>query len=264
MDIQRRNKTTMLFISHDLSVVRYIADRVVVMYLGYIVEQGTTDQIFAPPYHPYTEALLSAIPIADTSVVKKHIVLEGDIPSAMNPPSGCPFQTRCGYKHLVPDNLCETQVPPNRDLGEGHRSLCWLTDDVLATMEPVISFDRKHAAHEGEPEDVPPHVERFSATGDPGFAAPPPKRPRGKRAAPAAGELGEAAVEAESTRNARRQEVRSDRGGQGAGEPAPKTRTATAPVRPDKAGSGRQSMDPAAPSAFGPTEKENEKKPRKK
>ena len=140
MDIQRQNKTTMLFISHDLSVVRYIADRVVVMYLGYIVEQGTTDQIFSPPYHPYTEALLSAIPIADTSVVKKHIVLEGDIPSAMNPPSGCPFQTRCRYKQLVPDNLCETEVPPLKDLGDGHRSLCWLTDDVLAKMEPVISF----------------------------------------------------------------------------------------------------------------------------
>ena len=112
MDIQRKNKTTMLFISHDLSVVRYIADRVVVMYLGHIVEQGTTDQIFSPPYHPYTEALLSAIPIADTSVIKKHIVLEGDIPSAMNPPSGCPFQTRCRCKKLVPGNLCETQVPP--------------------------------------------------------------------------------------------------------------------------------------------------------
>jgi peptide/nickel transport system ATP-binding protein len=141
MDIQRKNKTTMLFISHDLSVVRYIADRVVVMYLGYIVEQGTTDQIFAPPYHPYTEALLSAIPIADTHVVKKHIVLEGDIPSAMNPPPGCPFQTRCRYKHLVPDHRCETEVPPARDLGDGHMSLCWLSDDVLAKMEPVISFD---------------------------------------------------------------------------------------------------------------------------
>jgi peptide/nickel transport system ATP-binding protein len=141
MDIQRKNKTTMLFISHDLSVVRYIADRVVVMYLGYIVEQGTTDQIFAPPYHPYTEALLSAIPIADTHVVKKHIVLEGDIPSAMNPPPGCPFQTRCRYKHLVPDKRCEKEVPPARDLGEGHMSLCWLSDDVLAKMEPVISFD---------------------------------------------------------------------------------------------------------------------------
>jgi len=140
MDIQRRNKTTMLFISHDLSVVRYIADRVIVMYLGHIVEQGTTDQIFSPPYHPYTEALLSAIPIADTSVVKKHIVLEGDIPSAMNPPPGCPFQTRCRYKHLVPENRCETQLPPNRDLGNGHRSLCWLSDEVLAKMEPVIKI----------------------------------------------------------------------------------------------------------------------------
>ncbi len=132
MDIQRRNKTTLLFISHDLSVVRYIADRVVVMYLGYIVEQGTTDQIFSPPYHPYTEALLSAIPIADTSVVKKHIVLEGDIPSAMNPPSGCPFQTRCRYKHLVPGNRCETEVPPSKDLGGGHVSRCWLSDEELA------------------------------------------------------------------------------------------------------------------------------------
>ncbi|WP_292322692.1 ABC transporter ATP-binding protein, partial [Mesorhizobium sp.] len=177
MDIQRKNKTTMLFISHDLSVVRYIADRVVVMYLGYIVEQGTTDQIFSPPYHPYTEALLSAIPIADTSVVKKHIVLEGDIPSAMNPPTGCPFQTRCGYKKLVPDNLCETKVPPVKNLGDGHMSLCWLADDVLAKMEQVIKFDKEHAAHEGVPDDAP-HVP------GPGFAGTPPKRPSGKQPKP--------------------------------------------------------------------------------
>ncbi len=148
MDIQRENKTTMLFISHDLSVVRYIADRVIVMYLGHIVEQGTTDQIFAPPYHPYTEALLSAIPIADTSVVKKHIVLEGDIPSAMNPPPGCPFQTRCRWKSRVPDNLCETKLPPLKDLGNGHRSLCWLPDEELASMEPVISFAKDAAGED--------------------------------------------------------------------------------------------------------------------
>lgn len=140
MDIQRKNKTTMLFISHDLSVVRYIADRVVVMYLGHIVEQGTTDQIFSPPYHPYTEALLSAIPIADTRAVKKRIVLEGDIPSAMNPPPGCPFQTRCRWKKLVPENRCERELPPLRDLGDNHRSLCWLSDDQLAKQEPVVSF----------------------------------------------------------------------------------------------------------------------------
>ncbi|PLP58154.1 peptide ABC transporter ATP-binding protein [Mesorhizobium loti] len=166
MDIQRKNKTTMLFISHDLSVVRYIADRVVVMYLGHIVEQGTTDQIFSPPYHPYTEALLSAIPIADTSVVKKHIVLEGDIPSAMNPPTGCPFQTRCRYKHLVPDGRCEKDVPPLKDLGGGHASLCWLSDDVLATMEPVIRFDKEHAALEGIPDDAAGVVDTAAAAGD--------------------------------------------------------------------------------------------------
>ncbi len=143
MDIQREAKTTMLFISHDLSVVRYIADRVVVMYLGHIVEQGTTDQIFSPPYHPYTEALLSAIPIADTSVQKKHIVLEGDIPSAMNPPSGCPFQTRCRFKERVPNQLCEIEVPPVRHLKGGHQIKCHLSDSILAEMEPVISFEAK-------------------------------------------------------------------------------------------------------------------------
>ena len=146
MDIQREARTTMLFISHDLSVVRYIADRVVVMYLGHIVEQGTTDQIFSPPYHPYTEALLSAIPIADTSVTKKHIVLEGDIPSAMNPPSGCPFQTRCGYKDQVDGGLCEKDVPPVRNLDGGHQVKCHLSEQILNAMDPVISFTPKEAA----------------------------------------------------------------------------------------------------------------------
>jgi peptide/nickel transport system ATP-binding protein len=98
MDIQREHKTTLLFISHDLSIVRYLADRIMVMYLGHVVEMGRTDEVFSPPYHPYTEALLSAVPIADTSIHKQRIVLEGDIPSAMNPPPGCPFQTRCRWK----------------------------------------------------------------------------------------------------------------------------------------------------------------------
>jgi peptide/nickel transport system ATP-binding protein len=137
-EIQRENRTTMLFISHDLSIVRYLADRVMVMYLGHVVEIGTTAQVFDPPYHPYTEALLSAVPIADTSVERKRIVLEGDIPSAMSPPPGCPFQTRCHRKHEVPDDLCETEVPPLRDLGGGHRAKCHLSEAVLATMEPVI------------------------------------------------------------------------------------------------------------------------------
>jgi len=140
MEIQRDEKTTLLFISHDLSIVRYLSDRVLVMYLGYVVELGTTDQVFAPPYHPYTEALLSAVPIADTHVEKERIVLEGDIPSAMNPPPGCPFQTRCRWKDRVPGNLCDAEVPPMRALTGGHQIKCHLADDILATMQPVIKI----------------------------------------------------------------------------------------------------------------------------
>ncbi|MEM1274637.1 MAG: ABC transporter ATP-binding protein [Pseudomonadota bacterium] len=138
MEIQRTEKTTLLFISHDLSIVRYLSDRVMVMYLGHVVEIGDTEQVFNPPYHPYTEALLSAVPIADTSVEKQRIVLEGDIPSAMNPPSGCPFQTRCRWKSEVPGNLCETDVPPMRKLGTGHEIKCHLAADILDQMKPVI------------------------------------------------------------------------------------------------------------------------------
>ncbi len=143
MEIQRESRTTLLFISHDLSIVRYLSDRVLVMYLGHIVEIGTTDQVFAPPYHPYTEALLSAVPIADTKIEKKRIVLDGDIPSAMNPPSGCPFQTRCARKSMVPGNLCETEVPVARTLADGHQIKCHLSEDILDEMEPVIKV---HAA----------------------------------------------------------------------------------------------------------------------
>ncbi|WP_417773287.1 dipeptide ABC transporter ATP-binding protein [Stappia sp.] len=135
MDIQRENRTTMLFISHDLSVVRYLADRVVVMYLGRIMEQGTTEEIFAPPYHPYTEALLAAVPIADTRVEKRHIVLKGEIPSPSNPPKGCPFQTRCPY--MMP-GTCDVELPPQRAFGSGHRIACHLDPLELERMEPVI------------------------------------------------------------------------------------------------------------------------------
>jgi peptide/nickel transport system ATP-binding protein len=141
MDIQRENKTTLLFISHDLSIVRYLSDRVLVMYLGHVVETGTTDQVFQPPYHPYTEALLSAVPIADTKVTRKRIVLEGDIPSAVNPPPGCPFQTRCRWKSQVtPAGLCDREMPPVKTLAAGHQIKCHLSDKLLAEMEPVIKI----------------------------------------------------------------------------------------------------------------------------
>ena len=140
MEIQREHKTTLLFISHDLSIVRYLSDRVMVMYLGHVVELGTTDQVFSPPYHPYTEALLSAVPIADTSIEKEHIVLEGDIPSAMDPPPGCPFQTRCRWKSEVPGGRCESDMPPVKTLTDGHQVKCHLAEDILARMEPVIKI----------------------------------------------------------------------------------------------------------------------------
>lgn len=138
MEIQRKNKTTLLFISHDLSIVRYLSDRVLVMYLGHVVELGTTDQVFSPPYHPYTEALLSAVPIADTRIVKKRIVLEGDIPSAVNPPPGCPFQTRCRWKDQVPNGKCDIDMPPMKTLADGHQIKCHLSDEILSEMEPVF------------------------------------------------------------------------------------------------------------------------------
>ena len=146
MEIQHRSRTTLLFISHDLSIVRYLSDRVVVMYLGHIVETGTTDEVFAPPYHPYTEALLSAVPIADTRIERKRIVLDGDIPSAVNPPPGCPFQTRCGYKTQAGASLCETEVPPVRILEGGHQIKCHLAEDVLAKMDPVIALANDNSA----------------------------------------------------------------------------------------------------------------------
>jgi peptide/nickel transport system ATP-binding protein len=138
MDIQRDHRTTLLFISHDLSVVRYLSDRVVVMYLGQIMEQGTTDEIFAPPYHPYTEALLSAVPIADTRVTKRKVVLTGEIPSPSNPPPGCPFSTRCPY--MIP-GTCDVIAPPIVEPSPGHRILCHLPLETLMAMEPVITVE---------------------------------------------------------------------------------------------------------------------------
>jgi peptide/nickel transport system ATP-binding protein len=137
MDIQRDHRTTLLFISHDLSVVRYLADRIVVMYLGQIMEQGTTEEVFSPPYHPYTEALLSAVPIADTRVKKRKVLLTGEIPSPSNPPKGCPFSTRCPY--MIP-GTCNVIPPPVVETSPGHKILCHLPLDTLMAMQPVIEM----------------------------------------------------------------------------------------------------------------------------
>ena len=135
MEIQREHKTTLLFISHDLSVVRYLSDRIVVMYLGQIMERGSTEAIFAPPYHPYTEALLSAVPIADPEVTKREIVLEGNLPSVLDPPKGCPFSTRCPRKVGV---VCDDERPPVQMASETHAIACHIPLEELRQVDPVI------------------------------------------------------------------------------------------------------------------------------
>ena len=120
-DLQRELGLSLLFISHDLAVVRHISDRVVVLYLGRVMEVASSDQLYAQPRHPYTKALLSAVPIPDPDVRKEHIMLEGDIPSPMNPPSGCVFRTRC--PHARPE-CAEPSAAALREVEPGHWVAC--------------------------------------------------------------------------------------------------------------------------------------------
>ena len=141
MEIQRQHGTTMLFISHDLSVVRFFSDYVAVMYLGEIVEFGPSEVIYAPPYHPYTEALLSAVPIPDPKAKQKHIRLEGSVPSPVDPPKGCRFHTRCPRRaEMLPDSgkICEKEIPPWRYATPKHRIFCHIPLEVLHQMDSVI------------------------------------------------------------------------------------------------------------------------------
>ena len=141
IDIQKEHGTTMIFIAHDLSVVRFLCDYVNVMYLGKIVESGPSDIIYAPPYHPYTEALLSAIPIPDPRAKRKHIRLVGDVPSALNPPAGCRFHNRCPRRAAMLPNeglICTKEEPPGQETADGHRIFCHIPIERLASMESVI------------------------------------------------------------------------------------------------------------------------------
>jgi peptide/nickel transport system ATP-binding protein len=141
LEIQEIYGSSMIFIAHDLSVVRYFSDDIAVMYLGQIVEVGPADAIYAPPYHPYTEALLSAVPIPDPDAEQKEIRLTGNVPSALNPPSGCRFHTRCPRRReMLPDGgaICEKEVPPWRTTEKGHRILCHIPLEILSQVEPVV------------------------------------------------------------------------------------------------------------------------------
>jgi peptide/nickel transport system ATP-binding protein len=142
IEIQAKLHTTLIFIAHDLSVIRYLSDYIGVMYLGQIVEYGPAESVYAPPYHPYTQALLSAVPYPDPDIDRKHIRLSGEVPSALHPPSGCRFHGRCPMRaELAPDGgkICEEQEPPWRDFGDGHRIYCHIPADRLAAIEPVVA-----------------------------------------------------------------------------------------------------------------------------
>jgi peptide/nickel transport system ATP-binding protein len=119
-DLQQEFHLTYLFIAHDLSVVKHISDRVAVMYLGKIVELAETEELFTRPYHPYTEALLSAVPVPDPDYEAERIILQGDVPSPVNPPSGCYFHPRCPYAI----ELCSQEAPPFREHSREHFVAC--------------------------------------------------------------------------------------------------------------------------------------------
>jgi peptide/nickel transport system ATP-binding protein len=138
--LQVERKVALMFIAHDLNVVRYLSDQVAVIYLGRIVEIGPTDAIFNPPYHPYTEALISAIPVANPDVEVNAIRLEGAVPSPANPPRGCRFHTRCPRKIGA---LCETEEPPGRDAGGGHTIYCHIPLEELIELQTTTA-DQKH------------------------------------------------------------------------------------------------------------------------
>jgi oligopeptide transport system ATP-binding protein len=130
-DLQAERKLSYLFIAHDLSVVRHFCDRVAVMYLGVIVEQGPSSRVFSQPKHPYTQLLLASVPVAEPGLRQDRPLLEGDVPSPVDVPSGCRFRTRCP----LAQEICAREVPLLRDLGNGHAAAChFATPDSIQTL----------------------------------------------------------------------------------------------------------------------------------
>ncbi len=147
LEIQEEFGTTLIFISHDLSVVRFFSDYVCVMYLGQIMELGPAEEIYAPPYHPYTEALLSAVPIPDPTAEQKRVRLQGVVPSAIDPPTGCRLNTRCPRREMLPDpDICLTN-PPWQEIHPDHHIYCHIPLDALRKIDPVVSI--KEVNHAG-------------------------------------------------------------------------------------------------------------------
>ena len=143
LDLQAQLRLTYLFVAHDLSVVKHISDRVAVMYVGHMVELASTEALFTAPKHPYTEALLSAVPEPDPRRRAQRIVLSGDVANPANPPSGCYFHPRCAYAH----NVCHTQAPAWEQLSSGHFVRCHRARELqLSGVEGLTSTPRQPAS----------------------------------------------------------------------------------------------------------------------
>jgi oligopeptide/dipeptide ABC transporter ATP-binding protein len=125
-ELQERLGLTLLFVAHDLSVVEHISDRIAVMYVGRLVEVARTTELLRNPLHPYTEALISAVPPADPAIKLDRIIMEGDVPSPANPPSGCVFHPRCQYTR----DTCKQEVPQLLEVQPGHWASCLFADDL--------------------------------------------------------------------------------------------------------------------------------------
>jgi len=137
-ELQKRYGMTYLFISHNLAVIRAVSDRIMVMYLGKIVEEAPTDDLFEYPVHPYTQALLSAIPIPDPTKKRNRIVLSGDVPSPANPPSGCRFHTRCRFAK----EICSQKEPKLEEIREGHFVACHFAKEIAESESELIAIKK--------------------------------------------------------------------------------------------------------------------------
>ena len=176
-DLQREFELTYLFIAHDLSVVRHISDRIAVMYLGEVVELSPSRELYDRPLHPYTSALVSAVPIPDPKVERqrKRMILRGDVPSPANPPSGCRFHTRCWLRReLGNPERCVTEAPALRELLPGHRAACHFSEEIMGgeRRDELITAAAEHsaaAAAAAEDEAVVPTYLRGAGDSDDSF-----------------------------------------------------------------------------------------------